>query len=131
VTGAATAGPRVTGQPHFSIVAMAASAGGVTAMTRVLRPLPASLPVPIVAVEHLDPRHETVIAEVLRRRTALGVKLAEDGERAHPGTVYVAPPNRHLLVQDDGSLALSTGEMVHFLRPCADLLFESVAGAFG
>jgi two-component system, chemotaxis family, protein-glutamate methylesterase/glutaminase len=46
------------------------------------------------------------------------------------GTVYIAPPNRHLLVNRDGRLALADSELVHFLRPSADLLFESVAASF-
>ena len=47
-----------------------------------------------------------------------------------PGTVYIAPPNRHLLVKYDGTLTLSQSELVHFVRPSADLLFESVAASF-
>ncbi|GAA2436604.1 hypothetical protein GCM10010388_26300 [Streptomyces mauvecolor] len=68
---------------------------------------------------------------MLARRMSLPVKLAEDGEHAEPGVVYVAPPDRHLLVGPEGTLSLSRSELVHFLRPSADLLFESVAGAYG
>jgi two-component system, chemotaxis family, protein-glutamate methylesterase/glutaminase len=119
-----------TGEP-FGIVAIAASAGGVTALSRVLSRLPVGFPVPVVVVQHLDPRHKTIIAEVLGRRTKLPVALASDGDRAAPGTIFVAPPNHHLLVEGDGVLVLSSSELVHFLRPSADLLFESVAGAYG
>ncbi|MEV0790296.1 chemotaxis protein CheB [Kribbella sp. NPDC050459] len=115
----------------FDIVAIGSSAGGIRALGLVLGALPARLSVPVVIVQHLDPRHETVIADVLGRRTALEVKLAEAGEQARPGTVYVAPPNRHLLVGGNGELTLSSSELVHFVRPSADLLFESVAGAYG
>ncbi len=48
----------------------------------------------------------------------------------HPATTYIAPPNRHLLVNPDGTLSLSQSELVHFVRPSADLLFESVAASF-
>lgn len=115
----------------FSIVAVAASAGGIHALATVLGGLEADLPVPVLVVQHLDPRHRTVLAEILDRRTDLHVKLAEEGESARPGTVYIAPPDRHLLVGPDGTLSLSQSELVHFLRPSADLLFESVAGAYG
>ncbi|WP_425834680.1 chemotaxis protein CheB [Streptomyces fractus] len=115
----------------FSVVALAASAGGIHALVTVLGGLGADLPVPVLVVQHLDPRHRTVLAEILDRRTGLDVKLAEEGESAVPGTVYIAPPDRHLLVGQDGTLALSQSELVHFLRPSADLLFESVAGAYG
>jgi two-component system chemotaxis response regulator CheB len=117
--------------PRFEVVALAASAGGVAALTAVLGALPADLPVPVLVVQHLDPRHETVLAEILDRRTGLTVRLASDGDVAKPRTVYVAPPNRHLLVDEHGVLSLSAAELVHFVRPSADLLFESVAGAYG
>ena len=115
----------------YDVVAVASSAGGVTALSRLLAALPGDLPVPLLVVQHLDPRHETVIADVLQRRSALRVKLAEEGEVAKPGIVYIAPPDRHLLVGADGVLSLSGSNLVHFVRPSADLLFESVAGAYG
>ena len=120
-----------SGAERFGIVAIASSAGGIVALGRVLGGLPAGLTVPVVVVQHLDPRHESVIAEVLSRRARLKVKLAEADERAEPGFVYIAPPNRHLLVGQQGTLTLSSSALVHFLRPSADLLFESVAGAYG
>ncbi|GCD43086.1 chemotaxis protein CheB [Streptomyces paromomycinus] len=116
---------------HYEVVALASSAGGIKALTEILGALGPDLSVPVLVVQHLDPRHRTIIAEVLTRRTALRVKLAEAEERARPGTVYIAPPDRHLLVGPGGTLTLSGSELVHFLRPSADLLFESVAGAYG
>lgn len=115
----------------FDIVAVASSAGGITALSRVLGALPAGLRVPLLIVQHLDPRHETVIADVLSRRSNMPVKLARADMVAQPGFAYVAPPNHHLLVAAGGMLALSSSELVHFVRPSADLLFESVAGAYG
>jgi two-component system chemotaxis response regulator CheB len=85
----------------------------------------------VLVVQHLDPRHKTVIAEVLGRRSKLNVKLAENDEQVDPGTVYVAPPNRHLLVGEGGLLSLTSTELVHFVRPSADLFFESIAGSYG
>ncbi|OGG43998.1 MAG: chemotaxis protein, partial [Candidatus Handelsmanbacteria bacterium RIFCSPLOWO2_12_FULL_64_10] len=77
-----------------------------------------------------DPRHRSLMADILSRRTPLQVKQAEEGDRLRPGTVYIAPPDRHLLVNPDGSLSLSQSELVHFVRPSADLLFESVAASY-
>jgi two-component system, chemotaxis family, protein-glutamate methylesterase/glutaminase len=119
------------GPSPFDVVAVASSAGGIKALSVVLAALPEGLPVPVLVVQHLDPRHDTVLADILGRRTGLAVKLATDGEVALPGTVHVAPPNRHLLVDERGVLTLSAAALVHFVRPSADLLFESVAGAFG
>ncbi|MCI3931832.1 chemotaxis protein CheB [Streptomyces sp. AN091965] len=115
----------------YAVVAVASSAGGIRALGELLGALGEDLSVPVLVVQHLDPRHRTVIVDVLARRTRLPVKLAGHDERALPGTVYVAPPDRHLLVGSDGVLSLSSSALVHFVRPSADLLFESVAGAYG
>lgn len=115
----------------YEIVAIAASAGGITALKSVLGALPAGFPVPVVVVQHLDPRHRTIIAEVLGRRVTLPVRLAQEGDHAEPATIYIAPPDRHLLVGAAGMLTLSSSELVHFVRPSADLLFESVAASYG
>jgi two-component system chemotaxis response regulator CheB len=120
-----------TSESAYDIVAIAASAGGITALSTVLGALPTGFPVPVVVVQHLDPRHETVIAHVLGRRTQLPVELVVAGQHAEAGRIYVAPPNYHLLVGAGGTLTLSSSELVHFVRPSADLLFESVAGAYG
>ena len=114
----------------FDIVALAASAGGLTALSSVLAALPDGFAATLVVVQHLDPRHRSLMADILSRRTQLRVKQAEEGEKVAPATVYIAPPNRHLLVNPDGTLSLSQSELVHFLRPSADLLFESVAASY-
>ena len=114
----------------FDIVALAASAGGLKALTEVLAALPAKFPTAIVVVQHLDPRHRSLMADILGRRTAIKVREAVNGERIQNGIAYIAPPDRHLLINTDGSISLTRTEMVHFLRPSADLLFESVAASF-
>src|SRR5205085_1883898 len=114
----------------FDVVAMAASAGGLTALSRILSTLPANFPAAIVVVQHLARGHRSWMAEILGRRTHLQVKEAQEGDSLRPGTVFIAPPNRHLLVNPDATLSLSQAELVHFVRPSADLLFESVAARF-
>ncbi len=114
----------------FDVVGLAASAGGLTALSTVLGALPAEFPAAIVVVQHLDPRHRSLMAEILNRRTSLKVKQAEEGDQLCPATAYIAPPNRHLLVNRDGTLSLTQSELVHFVRPSADLLFESVAASY-
>jgi two-component system chemotaxis response regulator CheB len=114
----------------FRILAIAASAGGLAAIGKILSVLPAEFPAAIVIVQHLDPRHRSLMAEILSRRTTLRVKQAEEGDILSPSTVYIAKPNYHLLVNPDGTLSLSQSEQVHFVRPSADLLFESVAASY-
>jgi two-component system chemotaxis response regulator CheB len=121
---------RAAGKPPFDIVALASSAGGLAALTCVLSGLPRDFPVPVVLVQHLDPRHKSLLADMLGRRTPLRVKMAEDGDRPGAGSVSIAPPDHHLIVHPDGSLSLTQTELVHFLRPAANVLFESVATSY-
>jgi two-component system chemotaxis response regulator CheB len=114
----------------YDIVLMAASAGGLAALSEVLGTLPKDFPLPIVIVQHLDPRHRSLMADILRRRTRLQVEEATEGTKLEPATAYTAPPDEHLLVTPEGRLTLSHSELVHFVRPSADLLFESGAGAY-
>jgi two-component system chemotaxis response regulator CheB len=114
-------------QAAFDIVVIAASAGGLQAISVVLGGLPDSFPAPIAVVQHLDPRHRSLMAEILQRRSGLHIKQAQAGERLCPATVYVAPPNLHLLINPGLVVGLAETELVHFVRPSADLLFESAA----
>ena len=115
---------------NFEVIAIATSAGGLKALSQVLSALPPDFLPAIVVVQHLDPRHRSLMADILGRRSTLPVKQAEENDKLQPGKVYIAPPNKHLLVNPDGSLSLTQSELVHFVRPSADLLFESVAGSF-
>jgi len=114
----------------FDVVALASSAGGIAALSEILGSLPGDFPAAIVVVQHLDPRHRSLMADILRRRTPLDVVQATEGDHIRPGTAYIAPPDRHLLVNANGTLSLSQSELVHFVRPSADLLFESVAASY-
>ena len=115
----------------FDVVTIAASTGGLHALSTVLAALPADFPAPITVVQHRDGRRPSLLADILGKRTRLRVKEAEDWEGVRPGTVYLAPPDRHLLVDRPGILRLSDAPRVHFTRPAADLLFESVGASFG
>jgi two-component system chemotaxis response regulator CheB len=114
----------------FDVVALASSAGGIAALSEILGSLPGDFPAAIVIVQHLDPRHRSLMADILRRRTALDVVQAREGDHIRPGMVYIAPPDRHLLVNANGTLSLTQSELVHFVRPSADLLFDSVAASY-
>lgn len=111
------------------IVALAASAGGLTALRHVLAGLPASFPVPVMVVLHLEAGRESKLADILGRSTELVVRQAVDLDGLEPGHVYVAPPGRHLTVAD-GTIRLTDDPPEHFVRPSADLLFRSVSEAY-
>ncbi len=114
----------------FDVVALTASADGLNALSCVLSALPANFPAAIVIVQHLSPRHPSLMAQILNRRTPLLVKEAKEGSQLTPGQVFIAPPDHHLIVNPDGSLSLSQTEKVHFVRPAAEILFESVAQSY-
>jgi two-component system, chemotaxis family, protein-glutamate methylesterase/glutaminase len=120
-----------TAQGVTWIIALASSAGGLEALSQVLAALPAELMAALVVVQHMDPRRPSHLAEILARRTALQVKQAVAHERLTPGTVFVGPPDAHLLVSPRGFVSLSDNPPVNYVRPSADRLFESVAHSFG
>lgn len=115
----------------FDIVAIAASAGGVVALGRLLGAIPGNFGAIILIVQHVDPRHRSLMPLVVGRRSSLPVAHAEDGVSVKPGHAYLAPPDHHLLINRKGVVTLTDTELVNFVRPSADLLFESVAAAFG
>lgn len=121
----------IFGGGSFEIVVVASSLGGIDALGRILAPLPADFPAPIVVVQHLPARHDGYIPQILNRRTALAVHWAADGAAIYPGAVYVAPANHHLLVATDRTCRLSDAPRVNYTRPSADPLFASVATCCG
>jgi two-component system chemotaxis response regulator CheB len=114
----------------FEIIALATSAGGLKALSEILAHLPDRFPVPILVVQHLDPRHSSLLAHILSRCSTLKIQEAEEGDRPLPGNVYIAPPNHHLLVSPDKTLLLTQTPEVRFLRPSANVLFESMAPVY-
>lgn len=101
----------------YDIIAIAASAGGLKAIIQVLSSLPVDFPVPVLVVQHLSPQFPSQMAEILSRFTSLTVKQAEVRDRIKAGKVYLAPPNFHLLVNPDNTLALTQSKLIHFVRP--------------
>lgn len=93
--------------------------------------LPRTFPAPVLICQHRWSREgEDSLVQILRRHSALEVIQAQAGTAIKPGTVYVAPPDRHLLFQD-GFIALRVPERLNENRPSADLLFGSMADSFG
>lgn len=117
--------------PPFDLVAIAASAGGLSALMAVLSRLPPTFPLPLAIVQHLDPTHESLIVEILSRRTPLMVRRAQDADVMCAGAAYVAPPGSHLEIASGRRIALTRSEPLHFVRPSADRLFASAAAACG
>jgi len=116
--------------PHYKLIVLAASAGGVQALGKILSTLPADFPVPLAVVQHRSAKPPHLLSRVLGRKTALTVKNAESGEPMRAGTVYLAPPDQHLVVKTDHQLGLTDGRKIRHLRSSANPLFSSAAEAF-
>ena len=125
--------PALPATANFPVIAMAASVGGLAALSVILGGLPAKFPAAIAIVMHLSPDHKSILAEILNRRTHLPVRQAHTGDVLCPSWVFVAPPNRHLFVAPSGRLKLSSSSAVkvHYARPSAEPLFASVAEVYG
>ena len=132
MTGAPDAGPSAA--PAAAVpaaVVIGASAGAFEALSIVLPGLPAGYRLPILIVVHLPPDKRSLLAELFHARCGIEVREAEDKEPIRAGTAYFAPPDYHLLVENDRRLSLSAEAPVLFSRPSIDVLFESAADAYG
>lgn len=112
-------------------IVIGGSAGALEAMAAILPALPADFALPIALVLHVPPTKPSYLAEVLRAKCSFTVKEAEDKEPFAPATLYLAPPNYHLLIEKQRWFSLSVDDPVHFSRPAIDVLFESAADAYG
>ena len=115
---------------QFEAVVIGSSAGGIKALTSVLAALPAEFPLPIIIVQHLHPHSDSYLAHILGSKCELKVKQADEKETIHKGIVYIAPPNYHLLIEEDYTFSLSIDAPVNFARPAVDVLFETAIYAY-
>lgn len=120
------ASPRGT----VDVAVIGCSAGGLAALQRLLRPLPADLRIPIVIVSHTAPDGAGMLPRLLARECVLPVTEAEERGPVAPGRVHVAPPNYHLLIEPGFTFSLSVDAKVCNVRPAVDVLFVSAAAAY-
>jgi two-component system chemotaxis response regulator CheB len=116
---------------EIEAIVIGASAGGVDALAILVEALPRPFVPAILVVVHVPPDKPSLLVELYRQRSRLPVREALDKERVEPGTIYFAPPDYHLLVERERTLALSHEAPVGFSRPSIDVLFESAAHAYG
>ena len=102
----------------------------MTALTELLPVFPAGYPLPIVVAQHLHPWQDNYHLEHFGGQCALAVKEARDKEAIEAGNIYFAPPNYHLLINDDKTFSLSIDDKVNYARPSIDVLFESAVDVY-
>lgn len=112
-----------------SLVVVGASAGGVEALQRFARALPADFAAPILVVLHASPTGRSYLPEILTRAGRIPATHARDGEELERGHIYIAPPDCHLLVFD-GHITVAKGPRENGHRPAIDPLFRSASAAY-
>lgn len=112
------------------IVVIGASSGGIAALLQLVSTLPADFPAPIFVVQHMAPYAQSVLPQLMSNVSPLTAKHPHDGEQVQPGTIYVAPPDHHLLIEDDKVL-VKRGPKENRFRPSVDALFRSAAYSYG
>jgi two-component system chemotaxis response regulator CheB len=111
------------------IVVIGTSLGGLSALQVILRNLSHQFPAAIAIAQHRHKESNAQLSQFLQQHSSMPIKEAEDKDLLHPGHVYLAPPDYHLLVEP-GYLSLSTDEPVSYARPSIDVLFESAADSY-
>jgi two-component system chemotaxis response regulator CheB len=126
--------PRVRSNP-LKIVTIGVSTGGPDALAKLLPAFPANFPLPVVIVQHMPPIFTELLARRLSSKCALPVREGKPGDVLRPGSIWIAPGDFHMIVvrEEDGRLLLQThqGPRENFCRPSVDVLFRSVAAAYG
>jgi two-component system chemotaxis response regulator CheB len=127
--GAAETSPKHGRRLPRNVIVVGGSAGSLDAMLTIAAGLPRAFAGSVFVVSHIGP-HRSHLPELLSRSGPLPAKHPEDGEPISPGLIYVAPPDRHMLVRPD-VIRLSRGPRQHFTRPAVNPLFRSAAQTFG
>lgn len=116
---------------RFRMVVIGGSAGSLDPVLSIVSQLPPDMQATVVVVVHRKGAPESPLAGLLAARTTLPVREVEDKEPLLPGTIYLAPPDYHLLVENQASFSLDCSEKIHYSRPSIDITFESAAEQYG
>jgi two-component system chemotaxis response regulator CheB len=118
------------GMARFPVLAIGASAGGLEAVRHITEALPRNCRAAVALVVHVG-RQPSQLPEILNWHGKLPAAFAEEGDVLEPGRIYVAPPDRHMLLLAPGRIHLDDGSLIHHTRPAVDPLFASAAATFG
>lgn len=114
----------------YKAIVIGTSAGGLHALSFILKALPFDYPIPVIVVQHRAKDQKELLEEVLQSKSKIRIKQADEKESIEAGIVYIAPPDYHLLIERDKTFSLSSDEPVCYSRPAIDILFETAALVF-
>ena len=127
MSGSGSASPTAAGR---DIIVIGFSAGGVDPLVRLVAEFPADLAAAVFLVHHFPAKSISALPHIVRRAGPLPADHPEHGERVIPGRIYIAPPNRHMLL-GEGRIHLTNGPREHGHRPAIDPLFRTAARVYG
>ena len=107
------------------MIVIGGSAGAFQSLLTILEGLDRKIQIPIIIVFHRLKNSDSLLEQLLQSVTHYRVKQAEEKDIVKEGFLYTAPPNYHLLLEEDGSLALDSSELINYSRPSIDVSFES------
>jgi two-component system chemotaxis response regulator CheB len=113
-----------------AVIVIGGSAGSLEVILDITNRLPLFATVIIIIVVHRKIDNDSILENLVAHKTLYAVKEVEDKDAIIPGTIYIAPPDYHLLIENKDTFSLDSSEKVHFCRPSIDVTFESVAEIF-
>ena len=131
VTGYANSQQAIKNDKPNRVIAIASSMGGIEALKTIVANLPQDFPGAIVIVQHLSPQYKSHLTQILNRCSTLQVNKPKEGMSLKPGNIYVAVPDKHLIINSNGTISLSQAPKEHFVRPSAEYTFKSLANSYG
>lgn len=115
---------------HYEAIVIGVSSGGMNVLKIISAALPIDFKIPIIIVQHVGAHSDSKWIQLLNEKSNLLIKEADEKEKIEKGTMYIAAPNYHLLIEKDKTFSLTIDERVNFARPSIDVLFESAAEAY-
>ena len=117
-------------QEKYEAVVIGTSAGGLGVLSYLFERLPVNYFLPVIAVQHRYRDQKDLLEDVLQHKCQIKIKQADEKEKIKNGVVYIAPPDYHLLIEDDHTFSLSADKHIKFSRPSIDVLFESASQVY-
>jgi two-component system chemotaxis response regulator CheB len=121
----------ITKSHKYKVIVIGVSTGGAKALKAILSDLPSEFALTVIIAMHRYKDTGDYLERSLDKECKMHVKQADEKEEIKAGVVYVAPPNYHLLIEDDGTFSMSVEGAVNYARPSVDVVFESAAEVYG